>query len=157
MEKIRAEILDLDTPLRSAARITINAPANKIFELIADPYAHAYFDGSGTVERALKAPERLSLGAKFGMGMRIKVPYRIKNTVTAFEEGSLISWCHFGGWTWSYELNQVAPNQTVVTEFFDANSANAFGKWWIKRTDSLNRNPKWMAKSLVLLKALAEQ
>ena len=157
MEKIRAEILDLQDPLTTAARITINAPANKIFELIADPYAHAYFDGSGTVERALKAPERLSLGAKFGMGMRIKVPYRIKNTVTAFEEGSLISWCHFGGWTWSDELNTGAPNQPVVPEFFEANSANAFGKWWIKRTDSLNRNPKWMAKSLVLLKALAEQ
>ena len=157
MEKIRAEILEVKIPLTAAARIAINAPAKKIFDLIADPYAHAYFDGSGTVERALSAPERLSLGSTFGMSMRIKVPYRIKNRVIAFEEGSRISWCHFGGWTWTYELNQIAPNQTVVTETFDANPANAFGKWWLQRTDSLNRNPKWMAKSLILLKALAEQ
>lgn len=157
MEKIRAEILDLDNPLTTAARITINAPANKIFELLADPFAHAYFDGSGTVERALNAPERLSLGAKFSMGMRIRLPYRIKNTVTAFEESALISWRHLGGWTWTYELKEIAPHQTVVTEIFDANPASALAQWWLKRTNSLERNPKWMAKSLVLLKALAEQ
>jgi hypothetical protein len=157
MEKIRAEILDLKDPLATAARITIDASAEKIFDLIADPYAHAYFDGSGTVERALNAPERLTLGAKFSMGMRIRLPYRIKNTVIAFEESSLISWRHLGGWTWSYELKEIAPGQTLVTEFFDANPASALARWWLKRTNSLERNPKWMAKSLVLLKALAEQ
>jgi hypothetical protein len=109
------------------------------------------------VERALSAPERLSLGAKFSMGMRIRLPYRIKNTVTAFEESARISWRHLGGWTWTYELREIAPHQTVVTEIFDANPASALAQWWLKRTNSLERNPKWMAKSLVLLKALAEQ
>jgi hypothetical protein len=28
--------------------------------------------------------------------------------------------------------------------------------WWLKKTDSMARNPKWMAKSLVKLKVLAE-
>jgi hypothetical protein len=157
MEKVRAEILDVDFPLTAAARITISAPAQKIFDYIADPYAHAYFDGSGTVERALRAPERLSLGSKFGMRMKIFIPYRITNTVVAFEEGTLITWKHLGGWTWSYELRDSGNSQTVVTEIFDVNPAPALSKWWVKRTDSLQRNPKWMAKSLVLLKALSEQ
>jgi hypothetical protein len=29
-------------------------------------------------------------------------------------------------------------------------------RWWLKRTNSLARNPKWMAKSLVKLKVLCE-
>ena len=81
MDKVRAEILQVDYPLTSAARISISASAAKIFEYLADPYAHAYFDGSGTVNKALRAPERLNLGAKFGMGMKIFIPYKITNTV----------------------------------------------------------------------------
>jgi hypothetical protein len=157
MSKVRAEILKVDYPLTAAARISIEAPANKIFEYLADPYAHAYFDGSGTVHKALRAPERLYLGANFGMGMKIRVPYRITNKVVEFEEGRLITWCHFGGWTWSYQLKALGENLTEVTEVFDLNPAPALGKWWAQRTNSLERSPKWMAKSLVLLKALSEQ
>jgi hypothetical protein len=157
MSKVRAEILKVDYPLTAAARITIEAPAQKIFDHLADPYAHAYFDGSGTVNKALRAPERLYLGAKFGMGMKIRVPYRITNKVVAFEEGKLITWAHFGRWTWSYQLKSLGENLTEVTEVFDLNPSPALGKWWVRRTKSLERNPKWMAKSLVLLKALSEQ
>ena len=157
MSKVRAEILKVDYPLTAAARITIEAPAQKIFDYLADPYAHAYFDGSGTVNKALRAPERLYLGAKFGMGMKIRVPYRITNRVIAFEEGKLITWAHFGRWTWSYQLESLGENLTEVTEVFDLNPSHALGKWWVKKTKSLERNPKWMAKSLVLLKALSEQ
>jgi hypothetical protein len=144
MDKVRAEILKVDYPLTAAARITVAAPAAKIFEYLADPYAHAYFDGSGTVN-------------KVGMGMKIRVPYRITNKVVEFEEGRLITWCHFGGWTWSYQLKALGENLTEVTEVFDLNPAPALGKWWVQRTNSLERSPKWMAKSLVLLKALSEQ
>ena len=157
MSKVRAEILKVDYPLTGAARISISAPAAKIFDFLADPYAHAYFDGSGTVNKALRAPERLYLGAKFGMAMKIRIPYRITNEVVAFEEGKLITWKHFGGWTWSYQLKSLGENLTEVTEVFDLNPATALGKWWVKKTGSLERNPKWMAKSLVLLKAISEQ
>ena len=157
MSKVRAEILKVDYPLTAAARITIEAPAQKIFDYLADPYAHAYFDGSGTVNKALRAPERLYLGAKFGMGMKIRVPYRITNKVVAFEEGKLVTWAHFGRWTWSYQLKSLGENLTEVTEVFDFNPSPALGKWWVKKTKSLERNPKSMAKSLVLLKALSEQ
>jgi hypothetical protein len=59
-------------------------------------------------------------------------------------------------WTWSYELVDLGNSTTQVTEIFDGSSVPVFSKWWLKKTDSLARNPKWMAKSLVQLKALCE-
>jgi uncharacterized protein YndB with AHSA1/START domain len=156
MSSVRAEILPVDFPNTAAARITIEAPANKIFELIASPAAHQRFDGSGTIQRAISGPERLFLGAQFGMAMKIKVPYRIKNTVVAFEENKKITWCHLMKWTWCYELQAISESQTVVTESFDASNIPAFAQWWLKRTGSMASNPKWMAKSLVALKAICE-
>ena len=156
MSSVRAEILPTDFPNIAAARITINTPAHVIFDLLANPAAHQRFDGSGSVKEAISGPERLFLGAKFGMAMKIKVPYRITNTVVAFEENKKITWCHMMKWTWSYELNAISPTQTVVTESFDASNIPAFAKWWLKKTGAMAHNPKWMAKSLVTLKAICE-
>ena len=156
MSKVRAEILDVDYPNTAAARIVINAPASKIFELLANPRAHASFDGSGTIEKRVSGPVRLHLGAKFGMAMKIKVPYRITNTVVAFEESKKITWCHLMKWTWSYELHDLGNSITQVTEIFDAHSIPVFPRWWLKKTGAVARNPKFMAKSLVQLKALCE-
>jgi uncharacterized protein YndB with AHSA1/START domain len=156
MSKVRAEILDVDYPNTAAARIVINAPASKIFELIANPRAHASFDGSGSIEKSISGPERLYQGAKFGMSMKIKVPYRITNTVVAFEENKKITWCHLMKWTWSYELHDLGKSTTQVTEIFDGHSIPAFSRWWLKKTGAVARNPKFMAKSLVQLKALCE-
>ena len=156
MSSIRAEILPADIPNTAAARITVNAPAQVIFELLANPAAHQRFDGSGTVKKAISGPERLYLGARFGMAMKIKVPYRIKNTVVAFEENKKITWCHLMKWRWSYELEAVTANQTVVTESFDASKIPAFAKWWLKKTGAMDHNPRWMAKSLVKLKTICE-
>ncbi|CAB4693909.1 unannotated protein [freshwater metagenome] len=156
MSQVRAEILSVENPNTAAARIVINAPAAKIFDLLADPRAHARFDGSGTITESISGPARLYEGAKFGMAMKIKVPYRITNTVVSFEENKKITWCHLMKWTWSYELEDLGNGQTQVTEIFDGNSIPSISKWWLKKTGSIARNPKWMAKSLVALKALCE-
>ena len=156
MNSHRAEILPVDFPNTAAARITINAPASVIFDLLTITAAHTRFDGSGSVLGAISGPDRLFLGATFGMSMKIKVPYRIKNTVVEFEENKKITWCHLMKWTWCYELEAVRPNQTIVTESFDASKIPAFSKWWLKRTGALAHNPKFMAKSLVALKAICE-
>ena len=156
MSHVRAEILDVDYPNTAAARIVINAPAAQIFNLLANPHAHASFDGSGTIEKSISGPERLYVGAKFGMAMKIKVPYRITNTVVAFEENKKITWCHLMKWTWSYELHDLGNSTTQVTEIFDGSSLPAFSRWWLKKTGAVARNPKFMAKSLVQLKALCE-
>ena len=156
MSQVRAEILSVDYPNTAAARIVINAPAAKIFDLLADPHAHARFDGSGTITESISGPARLYEGAKFGMAMKIKVPYRITNTVVSFEENKKITWCHLMKWTWSYELEDLGNGQTQVTEIFDGSTIPALSQWWLKKTGSIARNPKWMAKSLVALKALCE-
>ena len=102
--------------------IVVPAPAQDIFDLLADPRRHSEIDGSGSVKEAkVDAPARLSLGATFGMNMRIVLPYRMTNTVVEFEEGRLIGWRHFGGHVWRYILEPVEGG-TKVTEQFDWNT-----------------------------------
>ena len=156
MDKVRAEILKVDSPRTAAARIVIKAPAQQIFDLIADPRCHPLFDGSGTLQGSISGPLRLHLGANFGMAMKIRVPYRITNTVVAFEEGRKISWCHLMKWTWSYELRDRGEAGTEVTETFDASDIPWLARKWLDITGALAHNPKWMAKSLVQLKAICE-
>ena len=98
---------------------TIPAPPEAIFELLVDPSKHPEIDGSGTV-RASREEQgtRLALGSRFGMAMRLGVPYGISNEVVEFEEGRRIAWRHFGGHRWRWELEPV-PGGTRVTETFD--------------------------------------
>lgn len=106
----------------SASRV-ISADAQKIFDLLADPKMHPVLDGSGTVKRSLNGnPERLELGAKFRMSMRIGAPYRISNKVVEFEEGKRIAWRHLGRHVWRYEL-EPAGGATKVTETLDYGKA----------------------------------
>lgn len=111
-----------------SSRIIPAAP-EAIFELLASPAMHSLIDGSGSVRRTVKGPERLYLSARFGMSMRIFVPYRITNTVVEFEEGQLIAWRHFGGHIWRYRLEEVTapghPAATEVTECFDYSTAKS--------------------------------
>lgn len=102
--------------------VVVPAPAQDIFNLLADPRRHSEIDGSGSVKAAqIDAPERLALGAQFGMNMRIGMPYKITNTVVEFEEGRLIGWRHLGGHIWRYILEPV-DGGTKVTEQFDWNT-----------------------------------
>jgi hypothetical protein len=102
--------------------IVVAAEPAEVFDLLADPRRHAEFDGSGTVKGAVSGPSRLALGAKFGMRMRIGLPYLIRNVVVEFEENRRIAWRHFGRHVWRYELEPV-DGGTRVTETFDYSSA----------------------------------
>lgn len=133
----------------------INAPITHVFDLIADPRRHAQFDGSGTVQRQIQGPERLSPGATFGMAMRVRVPYTITNTVEEFEEPTRIAWRHLGRHRWRYELKALDPSTTVVTETFDGSTA--LFPPALKLINAYENNQKAILKSLVRLKALAEE
>ena len=113
-------------PSRIVTRSTIvPAPAQVIFDLLADPRRHGEIDGSGSIQSAqINAPERLSLNATFGMQMKIGLPYKITNTVVEFEEGKTIGWHHFGGHIWRYILEPV-DGGTKVTEQFDWNKSKS--------------------------------
>lgn len=105
---------------RTSASRQIAAPAEVIFELLANPARHASFDGSDMLKASTESePERLRLGSKFAMSMTFKLlPYRIGNTVVEFDENRLIAWQHFGKHRWRYELSPVGTG-TLVTETFD--------------------------------------
>jgi uncharacterized protein YndB with AHSA1/START domain len=134
---------------RSVSRSrSIPAPPETIFALLADPTRHHEIDGSGTVIAARSdAPSRLSLGAKFGMSMKLGVPYKMENTVVAFVENETIAWKHFGGHVWRYDLRAGdEPGTTDVTETFDWSTSK--GPLFLELVGYPRRNAKAMEKTL---------
>ncbi len=96
----------------------VPASAQNIFDLLADPRRHHLIDGSGSVKGArIDAPEKLSLGARFSMDMRIALPYRITNEVVEFDEPRRIGWRHFGGHIWRYVIEETDTGCTVTEQF----------------------------------------
>jgi hypothetical protein len=59
---------------------------------------------------------------RFGMSMRMGLPYRTSNRVVEFEEGRLIGWAHFSRAVWRWEFREVEGG-TEVTETFDWSAA----------------------------------
>jgi uncharacterized protein YndB with AHSA1/START domain len=136
---------------------TIAAPAEVIFEVLADPARHHDIDGSDTViSVGSSAPERLSSGATFGMSMRMGVPYKIQNTVVEFVENELIAWRHFGGHRWRYELRSGTQSGTTeVTETFDWSTSKA--PWALELVGYPKRNAASIDKTLNRLSALCSK
>ena len=106
----------------------IAAPASALFAVVADANRHPEIDGSGTVRKTKAGtPNRLALGATFGMSMKMGVPYSMSNTVIEFEPDRSIAWKtvlsgflgrFIGGRIWRYEFTPV-DGGTKVTESWD--------------------------------------
>lgn len=126
----------------------VPATAQQVFDVLADPKMHAVIDGSGSVRGDLQAPARLSLNARFGMSMRIGLPYRITNTVVEFDEAKRIGWRHFGGHIWRYLLEPVEGG-TLVTEQFDY--AKNRSPLLLKMMNAIANNEAAMRKTLLNL------
>ncbi len=134
----------------SVSRV-IPASAAEIFAVIADANRHADFDGSGSVKGTTGDPEPLALGTKFGMSMRIGLPYRIQNEVVEYENDRLIAWQHFGRHRWRYELEPVEGG-TKVTETFDWSTARS--PRFIELMGYPKKHPANMEKTLERLEAV---
>ena len=155
-EKVLAEILETGNETIKSARIAINAPAEKIFAILSNPHRHKEIDGSHTIQENISGPDKLVLGSKFGMKMRLGVNYRIKNTVVEYQENSLIAWRHVGRWIWRYELVNIGPQMTQVTETFDASRAPLIAKAWLSLRKAYPWTQRAVAKTLVQLKSNCE-
>lgn len=155
-EQIRSEIVETDNEKIKSARIVINAPAEKIFAILTDPRRHKEIDGSSTIQENISGPDKLVLGSKFGMQMHLGIDYRIRNTVVEYRENQLIAWRHLGRWIWRYELVNIGPQQTQVTETFDASRAPLIAKAWLSFRKAYPWTQKAVAKTLVRLKSISE-
>ena len=135
----------------SATKV-ITATPQQIFDLLADPARHSEIDGSGSVVKPRSGgPERLALGTRFGMDMKIGVPYKITNEVVEFDEPNRIAWRHFGGHIWRYVLEPVEGG-TRVTEQFDWNGSKS--PLVLKASGAFAKNQKSMEATLDRLRAL---
>lgn len=124
----------------------VPAEPQAIFDLLADPAQHPVIDGSGSVRASTdEAPERLALGSKFSMSMKLGVPYKITNEVVEFDEPSLIAWQHMGKHIWRYRLRAVEGG-TEVTEEFDYRPARSAAM--LKLTGAPKRNAKGIEATL---------
>jgi hypothetical protein len=133
----------------SATR-TIAAPASVIFAFLVDPRQHTRFDGSHSVRGVKDAPERLYLGARFAMNMKVGLPYLTRNVVVEFEENRSIAWHHFARFLWRYDLEEI-PGGTRVSESFTYDQPWAFVIIWLGFPE---RNRRAMATSLEQLERL---
>ena len=115
------------------AVITIDAPPQAVFDVLADPTTHADVDGTGWVRGDLQAERITAAGQVFRMRMfhadHPDGEYEIANLVEVFDEPRAIGWkpgtgsddddLSFGGWTWRYDLEPVGASQTKVTLTYD--------------------------------------
>ncbi|MCW2587399.1 MAG: polyketide cyclase [Frankiales bacterium] len=116
-----------------SATETIDAPAEVIFAVLADPAKHAAIDGTGWVREPLDGEPLTAAGQIFRMAMyHAKHPdggYQIANRVQVLDRPNAISWepgydtgdgsLSFGGWVWRYDLVVSGPGSTKVTLSYD--------------------------------------
>jgi uncharacterized protein YndB with AHSA1/START domain len=106
----------------SASR-EIAAPADAIFELIADPAQQPRWDGNDNLAQAEPGQRVHNVGDVFvmtltGRGVR-------ENHIVEFEEGRRIAWMPAEpgkdrpGHLWRWELETLGPSRTLVTHTYD--------------------------------------
>jgi hypothetical protein len=141
-------------PRKISRSAEVNAPADEIFAIVADPRRHHELDGSGTVLDAIDGPARLSSGATFSVRMKQHgFPYRITSHVTEFADDRVLEWQHPLGHRWRWELTPLSDRATLVTETFDYSqigSAKANGLKWF---GSLKQNAAGIEATLRQLQA----
>jgi hypothetical protein len=116
-----------------SATAIIDASAEVIFAILADPAKHAAIDGTGWVVESLGSQPIAAAGQIFRMTMyhpnHPDGNYEMANRIEVFEPPTAICWkpgydaddgsLRFGGWTWRYDLTPAGPSQTEVKLTYD--------------------------------------
>ena len=108
--------------LASASR-EVHAPADRIFELIADPSRQPSWDGNDNLAEA--APGQRVRGVGDVFSMTLKMGAVRENHVVEFQEGRLIAWkpAEPGkqpiGQLWRWEVEPIDGNRALVTHTYD--------------------------------------
>lgn len=112
---------------------TINAAAETVFAVLADPTTHQAIDGTGWVRESLDGKQLTDAGQVFRMAMYHDnyggMHYEMANRVEVFEPPRAIAWLpgqgaddahlDFGGWIWRYDLKSLGDDRTEVTLTYD--------------------------------------
>jgi uncharacterized protein YndB with AHSA1/START domain len=112
---------------------TVDAPADTVFAVLADPAKHSAIDGTGWVRESLDGQPLSQRGQTFRMAMyhdnHPDGDYEMANTVRVFEPPRAIAWeagqagpdgeIGYGGWIWRYDLMPAGSDQTKVTLTYD--------------------------------------
>jgi uncharacterized protein YndB with AHSA1/START domain len=124
-----------------SAITTIEAPAETVFAILADPATHASIDGTGWVRESLDGERLTEAGQIFRMAMyhanHQDGGYEMANKVRVFDPPHAISWepgqdvagdgnLKFGGWIWRYDLSPVSQSATAVTLSYDWSAVPQF-------------------------------
>ena len=121
------------TEERMTATITIQAPVQDVFDVLADPSTHEAIDGTGWVRESLDGKPLIQTGQIFRMAMYHDnyggMHYEMANRVEVFEPTRAIAWLpgqgdddasvEFGGWIWRYDLEPLGDDRTEVTLTYD--------------------------------------
>ncbi|HVV77237.1 MAG TPA: SRPBCC family protein [Mycobacteriales bacterium] len=122
----------------------IEAPAEQIFALLADPGRHTELDGSQMLRGAAGSKPVTGVGDRFVMNMffdGMGGDYAMDNHVVEFEPNRRIAWTPSAaddrvtrnaggeigvpaGHKWSFDLEPDGPGATVVTETYDCTAAD---------------------------------
>lgn len=141
----------------------IAAPPEAIFSYLADASKHPEIDGSGAVKGCKAgAAQKLTLGSRFGMSMRMGLPYSMMNEVVEYEDGRRIAWQTrapgfmgrlMGGRIWRYEL-EPTESGTRVRETWDLSQDRQ--KALLKRGPVPKQTRKNMEKTLERIEHLTK-
>jgi hypothetical protein len=115
------------------AKTTINASAEAVFAVLADPSTHAAIDGTGWVRESLDDKLLTETGQIFRMHMYHEghpdKDYEMENRVVVLDPPCAIAWqpgyrpdgtdLVFPGWFWRHDLAVVGPSETEVTLTYD--------------------------------------
>jgi uncharacterized protein YndB with AHSA1/START domain len=127
--------MSMTTGFVSASR-HIEAPAERLFALLADSANHPLIDGSGMVRTPAPAVTVSAVGDTFRMNMHHDEmgDYQMHNEVVEYQPGRLLVWAparvevtgpgereelRSAAYRWGFELSPDGPAATVVTETFD--------------------------------------
>ncbi|WP_229477338.1 polyketide cyclase [Mycolicibacterium mageritense] len=125
-----------------AATTVVNASAEAVFDVLADPSSHAAIDGTGWVRQAVDTTRLTKPGQLFRMGMYHENHpcklYEMTNRIEQLDRPRVIAWMpgaqpryipgrqgadddavEYGGWIWRYDLKSVGADQTEVTLTYD--------------------------------------
>ena len=150
-----------------SATAIIDAPAEVIFAVLADPAKHAAIDGIGWVCEPVDGEPLTAAGQIFRMPMfhpnHPDGGYEVANRIQVLDRPNVISWetgydpgdgtLIFDGWVWRYDLTPAGPGSTEVTLSYD----------WSACGDAVREEisfppfpPEHLSNSLAHLAGLAE-